>query len=112
MNYQIYSGKNLISANSKLCKTFISKLIGFMFNFSKEYDSIILYSKNTSIHMLFVFSPLQIVWLNSKLQVVDIKNAYPFNIRVSSNKESKYILELRNFSNLELGDKLKIVNSV
>tara|TARA_Y100000034_G_scaffold103763_1_gene129720 strand:- start:173 stop:406 length:234 start_codon:yes stop_codon:yes gene_type:complete len=66
-----------------------------MFSFSKKYDSIILNSKNTSVHMFFVFFPLQIVWLNSKLEVVDIKNSYPFMPRVSSKKSSNYILELK-----------------
>ena len=88
MNYRIYLGETIISKNSKFCKNTFSKARGFMLNFSKKYDSIILRSKNTSIHMLFVFFPLQIVWLNSKFEIVDIKKAYPFMPILSSKKQS------------------------
>lgn len=108
MFYRIYSGDNLISKKSKLCNSFFSKARGFMFNFSKEYDSIILKSKNTSIHMFFVFFPLQIAWLNSELEIVDIKNAYPFMPILSSNKASSYVLELKHKKEIKVGDKISV----
>ena len=108
MFYKIYLGDNLISEKSKLCNNFFSKALGFMFNFSRKYDSIILNSKNTSVHMLFVFFPLQIAWLNSELEIVDIKNAYPFMPIVSSKKTSSYVLELKQKKNIKVGDKIRV----
>ncbi len=108
MFYKIYVGDNLISEKSKLCSGFFSKAKGFMFNFSKEYDSIILDSRNTSIHMFFVFFPLQIAWLNSELEIVDIKNAYPFMPVISSKKSSSYVLELKQKKDIKIGDKISV----
>ena len=109
MYCKLYSKNKQISEKTKICESFFSKAIGFMFNFSKEYDSMILKSKNTSIHMLFVFFPLQIAWLNSELEIVEVKKAYPFMPYLSSKKQSSYILELKQERNLKIGEKINVI---
>ena len=110
MFYKVYNGSNLISKRSKFCKGILSKFIGFMFNFSKDYDSIILKSKNSSIHMFFVFFTLKIIWLDSNFKVIETKKAYPFMSIYPPKKKSDYILELKKYSkiNVRIGDQIKI----
>jgi uncharacterized membrane protein (UPF0127 family) len=112
MYYEIYSEDKIISKKMKLCDTLLSKSIGFMFNFTKKYDSLILKSKNTSIHMIFVFFPLQVAWLNKNFEIVDIKKAYPFMPILFSRKSSDYILELKNYKNIKIGNKIKLKPSL
>ena len=57
--------------------------------------------------MFFVFYPIQIIWINSKLEVVDVKKVYPFSPLIYSKNKAKYILESRKFSSLKKGDKIK-----
>jgi len=108
MFYRIYHKNKLISKRSKLCNNIFSKLRGFMFNFSKSYDSIIIKSKNSSIHMFFVFFPLKIVWVDSRLKVIQIKKAYPFISVYSPQKGSVLILEFKKNIKLNIGDKINL----
>ena len=89
----------------------IKKYKGLMFSRKLKNNQGIMLVNNheaiLSIHMLFVFFPIKIVWINSNKEIVDIKTAYPFQLLISSIKKARYILELNNNSNLNLGDKLK-----
>lgn len=80
--------------------------------FSKRLDNalIIINRKeiNTPIHMFFVFYPIDVIWLNSKKEVVYIKrNLKPFSF-INPKVKAKYILEVPNNStkNIKLKDEL------
>ncbi len=64
---------------------------------------------SSSIHMLFVFQTIDIIWLDKDYKIVDIKNNIkPFTLFVMPRKKAKYILELSKVNNLKMGDKLSI----
>ncbi|MEM3412249.1 MAG: DUF192 domain-containing protein [archaeon] len=48
-----------------------------------------------SIHSFFVFFNFDVVWLDEKMRVVDLKeNIKPFCINITPKKPAKYILEM------------------
>jgi uncharacterized membrane protein (UPF0127 family) len=99
-----------------LCTSFFSKLKGLMFTKSsslKKHSLIFQFKFSTpqSIHMFFVFYPIDVVFLDKNRKVVDIKKGLkPFGI-YDSWKSSVYVLELPEHtiksSRTELGDFLK-----
>ena len=65
---------------------------------------------NATIHMLFVFFPIDLVYLNKDKKVVDIaKNILPFSLGYAPKKPSKYFIELPagKSKGTKLGDKLE-----
>ena len=81
-----------IKANA--CKTLLSKAIGFTFSFSGKNSKLFIFNreKNVGIHMVFVFFPLIVVWLDKDKKIVKIKKMLPF---VSYSKaRAKYVLEI------------------
>ncbi|MBS3117818.1 DUF192 domain-containing protein [Candidatus Woesearchaeota archaeon] len=51
---------------------------------------------NMTVDMLFVFAPLDIIWLDSKKKIVDIKKGVlPFTPWIVPKKKAKYMIELR-----------------
>ena len=64
----------------------------------------------TTIHMLFVFFPLDIIWLDKNKKVVDIhKNVKPFTF-AAPKKPAKYIIELPCgiSSNIKINDEVSM----
>ncbi len=78
---------------------FYNKYLGLMFRNLKDNEVAVLKFKKEGyypIHTFFVFYPIDVLWLNDKKKVVYIKrNIKPFNLKVSPNKKSKYILEFK-----------------
>lgn len=91
----------------KLCKNIFSKCIGFMFNNHIGYDGLLFDlngTKSYSLHMLFVFVPLDLVYLDSEFKVLKIlKKVQPFAPLIPGFK-CNYILELKNCKHLKRGD--------
>lgn len=56
-------------------------------------DSVI--PRKNSLHMLFVFFPLDILWLDEHFNIVDIKlHVNPFAPLVPSTRLSRYVVEI------------------
>ncbi len=108
--------KNIILASkAKYYDHFLPKLKGLMFTLPlrRGHGIVLVASKEgileTMIHMLFVFYPLDIVWLNSDFEVVDLrKMIMPFTPFVAPIKPAKYVIELPHGSlkHIKIGDKL------
>lgn len=105
--------KNRVISKTKTLDSFFSKFRGLMF--SKKLDKgksliFILDSEsrfNSMIHMLFVFFPIDVVFLNSSKKVVDVRKAYPFVSFILPKFKSKYVLEMNAGENvLKVGDKV------
>ncbi|MBL7051390.1 DUF192 domain-containing protein [Candidatus Woesearchaeota archaeon] len=87
--------KTLLSKKPKLCENLLSKTIGLMFSlkpkaliFKWEKEKIL------SLHMFFVFFPIDILWLNKYKKVVQLKqNLKPFQILIPK-KPAQYVIEL------------------
>lgn len=63
----------------------------------------------TTIDMLFVFFPIDVLWLNSKKEVVDLKeNVRPFSLATAPKKAAKYVVELPKgkLKNIKIGEKV------
>jgi len=87
------------------------KFFGLMFSkqknilFEADYEGVLF----SAIHMLFVFFPIDVIWLDKNKKIVDIKTAYPFQIISMPKKPAKYILELQKGMGklFRVGNKLK-----
>jgi len=78
--------KNFIIINkAKLCKNIFCKAFGFMFRFKKP-DKAPVFIFNTErradLHMLFVFFPIDVLFLDKNKQVIDIKKNFK-NIEIA-----------------------------
>ncbi len=105
-----------IIEKTRNAKTFFQKFVGLMFENEKKFDYGLIFfleseSKiNATIHMLFVFFPIDVVYLNKNKKVVDIvKNLKPFALSFTPKKASKYFVELPagKAKNISIGDKLE-----
>ena len=107
--------KNKIIANkTKECKTILSKAKGLMLTKKKEDEGLV-FTFNTEqkwgIHMLFVFYPIDVLWLDKNKEVVDLREELkPFILSAKPKKEASYIIELPagtiNKTKTEIGDKI------
>jgi len=78
----------------QICSSLMSKLKGFMFSLSRNKAKVFVFKdeRNVSIHMLFVFMSLFVVWLDSRKRVVDFKLMLPFFSYYSN--RAKYVVEI------------------
>ncbi len=109
--------KKVVLANKeKKCNTILSRGTGLMFKrqlidegYVFEFNKDIL----GSIHMLFVFFPIDIIWLNKKFEVIEAKeNIRPFTPSVIPKKKSRYFIEFPSGTlrqtNTRIGDRIRI----
>lgn len=92
-----------------VCKGLLSKAKGLMFSKPKPLLFVFAKEARHSLHMFFVFYPIDVVLLSKEMQVVEIKkNFRPFTWYAPKAK-SKYILELPTgyADSVKLGDTLK-----
>ena len=92
----------------KICKSFFSKFRGLMFSKKKDLLFVFENEKRRSIHMLFVFFPINVIFLDSNYVIKEVKKLYPFTFYLS-NCKSKYILESPFPIDLKIGEKLDIM---
>ena len=115
---QIRNNTNELSSPLKLnyCDTFICQLRGLTFRWDLSKDEGLMFVQkresriDTSIHMMFVFIDLGVVWLNSSYQVVDIKLAKKWRPIYIPKVPSQYFLEIspERLSEFQVGDQLSI----
>ncbi|MBI2651786.1 DUF192 domain-containing protein [Candidatus Woesearchaeota archaeon] len=106
--------KIFLAKNAKLCLNIISKSIGLMF--SKNPKALVFAfnkEKIVPLHMLFVFYPIDVLFLDKNKIVVEIKrNLMPFSF-YKPKRKSKYVIELPCNSikktKTNVGDKIKII---
>ncbi len=103
------TNNKLLAKEPKLCKNALSKALGLMFSRkSKTLIFVLNREKIVSLHMLFVFFPIDVLFLDKNKKVVEIKqNFMPFTFYSPANK-AKYVIELPSGTikktNTELGD--------
>ena len=102
---------NIVSPHYLLCTSLLSKARGLMFRkrpiplvfeFNRE--------KINALHMIFVFFPIDIIFLNKDKEIVELKqNLMPFSFYNPKNK-SMYVIELEKGriaeSKSAIGDKI------
>ncbi len=92
------TGQTLV-ARARWCDTFAAKLRGFTFRRHLPADSgLVLVEKTdsrlgSSIHMLFVWMPLGVVWVNDAGMVVDTTLAKPWRLSYVPRAAARYVIE-------------------
>ncbi len=105
--------KTILTKKRVICNTFLSKITGLMFKRKLRDKSLVFIFESeqpVSVHMFFVFFPIDIIFLNKTKKVVFMKEKFmPFTMLLPV--KSRYILEcpagtLRR-SKTKIGDLLK-----
>ncbi len=96
----------------KYCDTFFTQLRGLTFRSSLARDEgLVLVGMRdsrleSSIHMLFVPFDLSVIWIDSKMQVVDKVLAKSWRPAYFSKRPARYVLEIHpdRWGDFEIGD--------
>ena len=113
--FEIIKDNIILADKAKWYKNFLFKARGLMFTMPlKRGKAIILEADeegilDTTIHMLFVFFPIDVIWVNLEKKVVDIKrNVLPFTPWLSPKDPAKYVVELPSSSTkfVKVGDSI------
>ena len=88
-----------IIEQTRIASSFFSKFKGLMLESKHDFALIFVLEKESiigaSIHMLFVFKPIDIVYLNEKKQIIELaQNIQPWILNFSPKKPAKYFIEL------------------
>ncbi len=84
-----------VSEKTEICTTLWQKASGLMFSEQRDLLFEEAKEKRISLHMCFVFYPIDIIYLNKEKQVVEIKeNFKPFTLYVPK-CNAQYVLELK-----------------
>lgn len=96
---KLKKGNKIICAKPTLRKTPLSKSIGLLFRKSIREDEahIFVFKKETYLkfHMFFVFTPIDIIFLDKKMNVVDYKKSFKPFTTYKSKKKSCYAIEVK-----------------
>lgn len=87
--------KIVISREHKLCTSNFSKSKGLMFTLTpKSMVFVFEKEKKIPLHMFFVFFPIDVLYLDKKKKVVEIKESFmPFHF-YNPKKKAAYVVEL------------------
>jgi uncharacterized membrane protein (UPF0127 family) len=81
------------------CDTFWRRLSGLMFRHKLDPGEVYLFVfrresvAEASVHMLFVFFPIALVWLDAQQRVVDTRLAEPFRPVYVPRQAAQYVIE-------------------
>ncbi len=110
-----YNNK-ILADKIKYCTNTFSRTKGLRFSKPlKEKQALILVAEKesiteTMIDMLFVFFPIDVLWLDKNKRVVDMRRSVkPFTFLIMPKRPAKYVVELKEgmANNINLGDELK-----
>ena len=87
----------------KVCRGFFSKAKGLMFSKRKNLVFVFDDEKRRSLHMFFVFFPIDVLFLDKDKKIIEIrKNLKPFGFYKSKEK-AMYVVELVEKNNYKIG---------
>jgi len=91
----------------QICNTRFTRAKGLMF--SKPRTVVLVFDKEEihALHMMFVFFPIDVLFLNKDKVVVEIKERFmPFSYYTPRNK-SKFVVEVPEPTTSKIGDKIE-----
>jgi uncharacterized protein len=103
----------------RIADSYFKKMRGLMFEKKSNFDYALVFDVGkesrlkASIHMLFVFFPIDVVYLNSEKKVVDIVHGIkPFSLNYTPKAGARYFIELPEgkAENIRLKDKIEWKN--
>ena len=106
--------KKVLAGNVVLYKNIFSRGWGLRFSMPIKDKALVFVSPdesifNSSIDMFFVFFPIDVLWLDSKCEVVDVKqNVRPFSLPIKPKSPAKFVVELPagSVKEVKIGDKV------
>jgi len=104
----------VLASRALVFETFWLKFRGLMFRRALDPDEVCVFAYSresiaeTTIHMLFVFFPIAVLWLDSQKRVVDTVVARPFRPYYAPQQAARYFVEgvPRMLERVALGDQL------
>ncbi len=88
---------NILAGESKVYSSTLSQAIGLMFSKKrKDFGLVLIFKKDKiiSLHMFFVFYPIDVLFLDSEKRVVEMKENFKPFTDYTSKKRVKYVVEL------------------
>ncbi len=86
--------KTILAEEYRICRTLFSKARGLMFKKQENLMFVFDKEKIIPLHMLFVFYPIDVIYLDADQKVVELKeDLKPFTFYTPLNK-AQYVLEL------------------
>ncbi len=93
--------KRVLCKKTVLADSYFKRLRGLMFSKKNSFDHALIFPLESesrvgsSIHMMFVFFPIDVLWLDSEKRIVDMREGLePWTPNASPKKPAKYIVEL------------------
>jgi uncharacterized membrane protein (UPF0127 family) len=107
--------QQVVATRVEWCTTFLTRGLGLMFHPPLGEDQAYLFVERresrslTTIHMLFVFFPIAVIWLDASRRVVDKVLAKPFHPYYAPSQPAQYYLECHPsvFERVRIGDQLE-----
>lgn len=96
------------------CDSFFCRLRGLTFRrrIPPDYGLLLVFNRDSrldsSIHMMFVWMDLTVVWINAALEVVDVTLARPWRPLYVPRSAASYVLEMpsERLPDFKIGDKV------
>lgn len=106
--------KKILIKKTKFANTYFKRFKGLMFEKKENFDYALIFEFpfesriKTSLHMLFVFFEINVVFLNSKKEVVDKTTLKPWTINYTPKKPAKFVIEapIKTFEKIKNKDKI------
>ena len=99
---------NIINPSPRICKSIISQARGLMFRRKQNLVMILNKEKKISLHMFFVFFPIDVLILDKNKRIIEIKRNFKPGKIWNSKKKGKYVVELAYPQEYKLGEKIPI----
>lgn len=93
------TGGGIVAQRVERCDTFWTRGRGLMFHRTLTEDEALLFVEgrestlDASIHMLFVFFSIGVIWLDKNRRVVDKTLARPFRLYYAPRRPAQYFIE-------------------
>ncbi len=88
----------VIAKNIEIARTMAKQVVGLMFRESipPDYSMIFILKKpsGVNVHMLFVFFPIDVIFLNNEKKVMGFSRLKPW-VGYKAMKDIKYVLEMK-----------------
>ena len=102
-----------LAKKASICNSVLEKGMGLMFKKPQTLIFVFEKEKIVPLHMLFVFYPIDVLFLNKDKKIVEIKKDFrPFTF-FTPRKKAKYIIELPKNTikrtNTQVGDTVRLI---
>ena len=89
------SQQTVLSPHARLCTSLWQKARGLMFSQQKDLVFVAASEQKIPLHMLFVFYPIDVIYLDAEKRVVEMKESFlPFTFYNPKHK-AQYVLEIK-----------------